>query len=134
MTGYAEFGKIGLGICYDIRFQELAMIAARQGAFSPLTLYPLFFSLPCTRRRYPVLLETIRCLDADEMSVYLSIGCIAMLYPAAFNLTTGPLHWDLLQRARAVDQQIYVGMCSPARATSGEGYKAWGFSGVSDPM
>jgi omega-amidase len=25
------FGKIGLGICYDIRFPELAMIAARQG-------------------------------------------------------------------------------------------------------
>ncbi|GAA5948153.1 hypothetical protein JCM3765_007131 [Sporobolomyces pararoseus] len=86
-----EFGKIGVGICYDIRFPELAMIAARK-------------------------------------------GCIAMLYPAAFNLTTGPLHWDLLQRGRAVDQQMYVGMCSPARATSGDGYKAWGFSGVSDPM
>ncbi|GAA5925467.1 putative hydrolase [Sporobolomyces koalae] len=86
-----DFGKIGVGICYDIRFPELAMIAARK-------------------------------------------GCVAMLYPAAFNLTTGPLHWDLLQRSRAVDQQMYVGMCSPARATSGDGYKAWGHSGVSDPM
>lgn len=27
-------------------------------------------------------------------------GCIAMLYPGAFNMTTGPMHWELLQRAR----------------------------------
>lgn len=29
-------------------------------------------------------------------------GCIAMIYPGAFNTTTGPLHWELLQRARYV--------------------------------
>lgn len=57
-----------------------------------------------------------------------------MIYPAAFNTTTGPLHWDLLLRARAVDNQLYTALCSPARATSGDGYKAYGFSGVSDPM
>jgi len=57
-----------------------------------------------------------------------------MIYPAAFNPTTGPLHWDLLQRARAVDNQIYIIMCSPARATEGDGYKAWGYSGVTNPM
>ncbi len=60
-------------------------------------------------------------------------GCIAMVYPAAFNLTTGPLHWDLLQRGRANDNQIYIVMCSPARAMGGEGYVAWGYSGVTDP-
>ena len=32
-------------------------------------------------------------------------------------MTTGPLHWELLQRARAVDNQIYVATCSPARLT-----------------
>lgn len=57
-----------------------------------------------------------------------------MIYPAAFNTTTGPLHWDLLLRARAVDNQLFTALCSPARATSGDGYKAYGFSGVADPM
>lgn len=85
-----EFGRIGLGICYDVRFPEMAMIAARK-------------------------------------------GCVAMIYPGAFNLTTGPLHWELLQRARAVDNQMYVAMCSPARDMSA-GYHAWGHSMVVDPM
>ncbi|KAG8830932.1 hypothetical protein FRC17_004041 [Serendipita sp. 399] len=85
-----DYGRIGIGICYDIRFPEMAMIAARK-------------------------------------------GCIAMIYPGAFNLTTGPLHWELLQCARAVDNQIYVSMCSPARDMTA-GYHAWGHSTVVDPM
>ncbi|KAH8154953.1 uncharacterized protein LAJ45_01485 [Morchella importuna] len=83
------YGRIGVGICYDVRFPELAMMAARQGAF-------------------------------------------AMLYPGAFNMTTGPLHWELLARARAVDNQVWVGMCSPARSEEA-GYTAWGHSMVVDP-
>lgn len=72
MEGY---GKIGLGICYDIRFPEVAATAARKGAF-------------------------------------------AMIYPGAFNTTTGPLHWHLLARARAVDNQLYVIACSPPRTST----------------
>lgn len=85
-----EYGKIGIGICYDIRFPELAMIASRK-------------------------------------------GCIAMIYPGAFNMTTGPLHWELLQRARAIDNQIYVAACSPARDSTST-YVAWGHSTVVDPL
>ena len=33
----------------------------------------------------------------------------------AFNMTTGPAHWELLQKARAVDNQLFVATCSPAR-------------------
>lgn len=84
------FGKIGLGICYDIRFPELAMIAARQ-------------------------------------------GCVAMIYPSAFNTTTGPMHWHLLQRARAVDNQMFVAMCSPARHPDAS-YQAYGHSLVVNPL
>jgi omega-amidase len=30
-------------------------------------------------------------------------GCHFLVYPGSFNLTTGPLHWELLLKARAVD-------------------------------
>lgn len=59
-------------------------------------------------------------------------GAFAMLYPGAFNMTTGPLHWELLARARAVDNQVYVALCSPARSMEA-GYTAWGHSMVVDP-
>lgn len=85
-----EVGRIGIGICYDIRFQELAMLYAARGAH-----------LIC--------------------------------YPGAFNMTTGPLHWELLQRARAVDNQLYVATCSPARDVSA-GYVAWGHSTLIGPF
>jgi predicted amidohydrolase len=85
-----EYGLVAVAICYDVRFPELATIAARK-------------------------------------------GCFALIYPGAFNLTTGPLHWRLLGQARAVDNQCYVALCSPARDMSA-GYHAWGHSLVVDPM
>lgn len=85
-----EVGRIGIGICYDIRFQELAML-------------------------------------------YAARGCHIICYPGAFNMTTGPLHWELLQRARAVDNQLYVATCSPAR-DPGAGYIAWGHSTLVGPF
>ena len=42
-------------------------------------------------------------------------GAKLIVYPGAFNTTTGPAHWELLQRARAVDNQLYVATVSPAR-------------------
>ncbi|KAK9452410.1 carbon-nitrogen hydrolase [Limtongia smithiae] len=84
------YGKVGLAICYDIRFPELASIAARKD------------------------------------------GVFAMIYPGAFNTTTGPMHWDLLGRARAIDNQIFVLLCSPARDMTA-GYHAYGHSVVIDP-
>ena len=35
-------------------------------------------------------------------------GCHVLIYPGAFNLTTGPLHWELLQRSRFVLAKITV--------------------------
>jgi predicted amidohydrolase len=84
-----EYGKLSVTICYDIRFPELAMIAARK-------------------------------------------GCFALISPGAFNLTTGPMHWRLLAQVRAMDNQMYVAMCSPAR-DMGATYHAWGHSLIVDP-
>lgn len=65
------------------------------------------------------------------MSDPIDIGCDMLLYPAAFNTTTGPLHWELLQRGRANDLQLFVATVSPARDTE-SGYVAWGHSTVVD--
>jgi predicted amidohydrolase len=61
--------------------------------------------------------------------------CIQPNYRYIFlflDFTTGPLHWELLLRARALDNQMNVVGCSPA--TGKEGYQAWGHSMVVDPM
>lgn len=59
-------------------------------------------------------------------------GAFLLLYPGAFNLTTGALHWELQARARAMDNQVYVGLCSPARDMKAD-YNAWGHSMIVDP-
>ncbi len=42
-------------------------------------------------------------------------GAQVLLVPAAFNMTTGPLHWELMFRQRAVDNQCYTIGVAPAR-------------------
>ncbi|KAI2467048.1 carbon-nitrogen hydrolase [Annulohypoxylon bovei var. microspora] len=84
------YGRIAVAICYDVRFPELATVAARRGAF-------------------------------------------ALVYPGAFNTTTGPLHWRLQGQARAMDNQLYVALCSPARDDAAS-YRAYGHTLIADPM
>ena len=84
-----EFGRFGLCICFDFRFQELAKAMADGGA------------------------ELI-------------------LVPAAFNMTTGPAHWELLFRQRAVDNQIFTAGAAPARDEGAE-YVSYGNSILVDP-
>ena len=84
-----EFGKMGLMICFDVRFPELARIMALEGAR-------------------------------------------LILVPAAFNMTTGPAHWTLHMRARALDNQCFVAATSVARDMEAS-YHAWGHSMVTDP-
>lgn len=84
-----EFGKIGLCICFDFRFQELAKAMADRGAQ-------------------------------------------LIVVPAAFNMTTGPAHWELLFRMRAVDNQIFTLGTAPAR-NEAEKYVSYGNSILVDP-
>ncbi|MGE5453813.1 MAG: carbon-nitrogen hydrolase family protein [Methylocystaceae bacterium] len=86
-TPWATFG---LGICYDIRFPELARLM----------------------------------VDA---------GAEVLVYPAAFGLVTGRLHWDLTLRARAVDNQVYTVGVGPA-PNQDLPYISYGHSLVCDPM
>lgn len=84
-----ELCKIGIAICYDMRFPELLRLMTLKGA---------------------------------ELIVI----------PGAFNMTTGPAHWETLIRARAIDNQIYVAAASPARNEE-LSYVAYGNSMVADP-
>ncbi|XP_035227693.1 omega-amidase NIT2-like [Stegodyphus dumicola] len=65
-------------------------------------------------------------------NLYAEKGCQLLIYPGAFNMTTGPAHWELLQRARAVDNQLYVATISPARDENSS-YNAWGHSSLISP-
>jgi predicted amidohydrolase len=65
VTADTEFGRVGMSICYDLRFPELYRALASQGAE-------------------------------------------AFFVPAAFTLHTGKDHWEVLLRARAIENQAYV--------------------------
>lgn len=83
------FGRLGISVCYDLRFPELY--------------------------RY-----------------YAAGGAELLAVPSAFTATTGAAHWQLLLRARAVENQCYVIGANigdrhhPKRPT-------WGGSAIVDP-
>jgi len=83
-------------------------------------------------------LATIGILVSDhirfpEMARKLALmGAEMILVPAAFNTVTGPAHWDILFRARAIENQLYVAAASPARDNKAA-YKAYGHSMFIDP-
>lgn len=58
-------------------------------------------------------------------------GAQVILVPGAFNMTTGPAHWEILFRTRALDNQVYTLGVAPARDPD-SGYTSYGNSiGVS---
>lgn len=59
-------------------------------------------------------------------------GAIMVFVPAAFNMTTGPAHWETLFKSRALDNQVYMAGISPARDVKGV-YTAYGHSIVTNP-
>ncbi len=83
----APLGRVGLAICYDLRFPELFR------AMGPLDL---------------------------------------LVLPAAFTETTGRAHWEMLLRARAVENQCYV-LASAQGGLHPNGRMTHGNSMIVDP-
>lgn len=84
-----EVWRVGLSVCYDLRFPELYRQHAQAGAD-------------------------------------------LLLVPSAFTHTTGRAHWELLLRARAVENLAYV--LAPAQGGAHEnGRRTWGHSMLIDP-
>lgn len=84
-----EFGRMGVCICYDIRFPEL------------------FYKM------------------ADD-------GAQIVFVPASFNMTSGPAHWHLACRSRAVDSQVFVLGCATTRDEN-LSYVSYGHTLLCDP-
>jgi nitrilase len=83
----SPLGRVGLSICYDLRFPEL----------------------------------------------YRAMGAVDLLVvPAAFTHTTGQAHWELLLRARAVENLCYV-LAAAQGGTHPSGRRTWGDSMVVEP-
>jgi predicted amidohydrolase len=81
--------RVGLSVCYDLRFPEL---------------YRALMDPPCD----------------------------LLVVPAAFTHTTGRAHWEVLLRARAIENQCYV--MAPAQGGRHEsGRRTWGHSLIVDP-
>ena len=59
-------------------------------------------------------------------------GALAVLVPAAFNMTTGPMHWELLFRSQALNNQLFTAGTAPARNADAS-YVSWGHSIVAGP-
>ena len=79
-----ERWKLGMSVCYDLRFPELYRLHAQAGA---------------------------------DM----------LLVPSAFTYTTGQAHWDLLLRARAVENLCYV-LAAAQGGVHENGRRTWGHS------
>ncbi|MDV6286474.1 carbon-nitrogen hydrolase family protein [Rhodococcus jostii] len=74
----------------------------------------------CFDVRFPELYRELAAMKADVLTI-----------PAAFTTVTGKDHWDVLLRARAIENQAYV--IAPAQIGKFDGGESFGRSCVIDP-
>ena len=72
------------------------------------------------------------CYDLRFGELYRTLAADVLLVPAAFTHTTGQAHWEVLLRARAIENQAYV-IASAQGGTHENGRRTWGHSMVIDP-
>ncbi|KAF3962588.1 hypothetical protein CMV_012910 [Castanea mollissima] len=69
---------------------------------------------------------------AGDKPTIVDTGAPIICYPGDFNISTGELLWEVMKRARAADNQLFVASCSPSRDSSGS-YAIWGHSTLVGP-
>lgn len=72
------------------------------------------------------------CYDMRFAELYRALAADILLMPAAFTHTTGQAHWEVLLRARAIENQAYV-IASAQGGLHENGRRTWGHSMVIDP-
>jgi len=75
------------------------------------------------------------CYDLRFPELYRRLaraGAEVLLVPSAFTFPTGAAHWEVLCRARAVENQCYV-IAADQTGTSPHGFADWGDSLIADP-
>lgn len=88
---------------------------------------------PVTVQAGPLRVALSVCYDLRFPELFRSLPAADLLsVPAAFTYTTGEKHWELLLRARAVENQAYV--IAPAQGGRHEnGRRTWGHTMIVDP-
>jgi len=111
--------RVGLSVCYDLRFPELyrALTYGPQACGSAASLPPEG-EPPALGRPGGGRVATAPC---DLIAV-----------PSAFTHTTGEAHWELLLRARAVENQTYV-IAAAQGGLHENGRRTWGHSMIVGP-
>jgi predicted amidohydrolase len=72
------------------------------------------------------------CYDVRFPELYRRLAADVLLVPSAFTWVTGQAHWEVLLRARAIENLAYV--VAPAQGGTHEnGRRTWGHSMVVDP-
>ena len=73
------------------------------------------------------------CYDLRFPELYRAMGqCDLIVMPAAFTATTGRAHWEVLLRARAIENQCYV-LAAAQGGLHPNGRRTWGHSMLVDP-
>ena len=72
------------------------------------------------------------CYDLRFPELYRQLGADLIVVPSAFTYTTGQAHWELLLRARAIENQAYV-IASAQGGLHENGRQTWGQTMVVDP-
>lgn len=122
LTGkHRKIHLFDIDVAGGIRFQESEILSPGKSVTVVKTPQCPVGVAICYDMRFP---ELMRLMALE--------GAKVIVIPAAFNMTTGPGHWELLARTRALDNQVYFVTASPARNLEAS-YHAYGHSMIVNP-